>query len=390
MSSTEWSPTPTALWLLREGWQIADSEQLAEQVSLRLQAEGLSLIRAFFGIPSLHPLYFASAAIWRRDRPGEYLLGAHRDRRGALLGTSPLRGLEEATEVRHRLDGSEDVSWSDVLVQFRGEGGTDYAAFTLPFFGQQNGVASFVTDAPGGYTEADLDRLRRLLPALGRVLDLRSVHDTATNLLNTYVGRDAGERILRGRIQRGDVERIDAAILFCDLRGFTAMSRRLDGDALVGTLNAFFDAVAEPVTQRGGEVLKFMGDGLLAIFSSERRGGAEAACADAIAAAEEALDALEAGNAAREAAGLPALTCGMALHLGEVFYGNIGAADRLDFTVIGAAVNLASRLEGLCKQLEVPLVMSADFAARCGRQPRSLGSHRVRGLEEAVEVFGVG
>jgi adenylate cyclase len=206
-------------------------------------------------------------------------------------------------------------------------------------------------------------------------------------LLEVYLGRNAGRRVLEGRVKRGDVDSIAAALWYCDLRGFTEMSEELPPDEVVLLLNEYFDCMSGPVHRHGGEVLKFIGDAILAIFPIQDDLDRDRACLTALKAAQEALADLAALNARRRGEKRPPLEVGIALHAGTVMYGNVGAADRLDFTVTGPAVNLVSRIETLCRDLGYPLLASARFASPCGSVLRSIGMHRMRGLSAPVEIF---
>ena len=191
---------------------------------------------------------------------------------------------------------------------------------------------------------------------------------------------------MSGSIKRGDASVIKAVLWYCDLRGFTPLSEKLDGPALIGILNEYFQRMAEPVAAHGGEVLKFIGDAMLAIFPLASR-DEEIACNAALAAAKEALAAMKSHSIECVACGRPGLNFGVALHLGEVTYGNIGAPDRLDFTVIGPAVNRAVRIEEMCRQLNVELLVSGEVAKHCGGGLVSVGRHALRGVGEAMELF---
>ena len=244
---------------------------------------------------------------------------------------------------------------------------------------------SWTTTRPGGFGEDDIAALEAVRLPLARLAEVHALRRVAATLLSTYVGHDAGERILQGRIRRGDIERIDAVILLADLRDFTSLSNRLAGEAVIALLNGYFDAVVPALAAHGGEVLKFMGDGVLGIFPAAA--GPGAACREALAAVAEADAALGALNARRAEDGEPALRYGLALHLGEVLYGNIGSAGRLDFTAIGPAVNLTARLERLARDLGRTVVVSAAFAARCPAPLIALGRHELRGFAEPETVF---
>ena len=247
-------------------------------------------------------------------------------------------------------------------------------------------VTSWTSDLPGGFDDADIALIDGLLATLALAVYRIALLQVAVDLLDAYVGAEPGRRILGGQIRQGTAQQLSAAIVIADLRGFTAVADRTPAERLVAGLNEHLGAVVEAVEQHGGQVLKFLGDGLMAVFSLEMR-PAEAACADALAAAEAALAANAAINGRREAAGEPLLALDIALHLGAVMYGNVGSARRLDFTVIGPAVNEASRIEALCEPLGCHVLTSAAFAEACPRPLRSLGHHTLRGVASPQELF---
>ncbi|MCK4868889.1 MAG: adenylate/guanylate cyclase domain-containing protein, partial [Alphaproteobacteria bacterium] len=211
-------------------------------------------------------------------------------------------------------------------------------------------------------------------------------------LLQTYVGKSAGDRVNAGEIRRGDVSRIRAVLLFSDLRGFTQLSESLPGEAIVELLNEYFETLSAPFTAAGGEILKFIGDAVLAIMpvDGDGDGAARETCEIALTAANDAIAALARLNDARGKAGKPAFSAGLALHVGDVLYGNIGTPNRLDFTVIGHAVNLASRIEHLCAEVSHPMVLSAEFARAVSAPVQSLGRHELKGIAEPQEIFAPG
>ena len=218
----------------------------------------------------------------------------------------------------------------------------------------------------------------------------RLTYEVASTVLETYLGRDAGHRVLTGSIERGSAEAIRAVIWFSDLRGFTKLTDSLPRDVLVATLDDYLEAMAAPVQTNNGQILKFMGDGLLATFDLTGRDDA-AVCRDALAAAKALRSAFPVFNNARKANGKPVMDFGLALHLGEVFYGNIGASDRLDFTVVGPAVNEASRIQALCRPLDRNVLVSSTFQETVGSESalESLGFHALRGVREPKELFGL-
>lgn len=213
------------------------------------------------------------------------------------------------------------------------------------------------------------------------------VYDAQASLLSTYLGGNAAKRVLAGAFQRGRGEKIEAVIWSCDLRGFTSRADQQPVDEVLRDLDEYFAVVTEPIHVAGGEVLKFVGDAILAVFPFEVLGGS--ACRAAFGAAKRAVAAGRERNAARAAEGRGEIHFGIGLHVGEVMYGNIGAERRLDFTVIGAAVNEACRLEGLSKDLGVQVVMSASVARELDAEPLlALGKHALRGVATPMDVFG--
>ncbi|MCZ6863146.1 MAG: adenylate/guanylate cyclase domain-containing protein, partial [Alphaproteobacteria bacterium] len=239
----------------------------------------------------------------------------------------------------------------------------------------------------GGFTTAELSLVDALLPYMARLTDIQALDFLATTLLDTYVGKDAGHEIMVGNIQRGDTHTIRAVIWLCDLRDFTTLSDTMPGAELIALLNDYFDCVGKPVRARGGEILKFIGDAMLAIFRIANEDELADACKNALEAADEAQGLLGEMNEARRKAGEHPIAFGIGLHVGDVMYGNIGAADRLDFTVIGPAVNLAARIEGLCRELGQTVILSEEFAQASGSDFESLGKHKLKGLAESRQVF---
>jgi adenylate cyclase len=297
--------------------------------------------------------------------------------------------IEERKTIRFRLDdiALEDLK-SPVRRNLKIEGCTDYVAQPLVFSTGQVDALSLVSDRPGGFDNADLRRLYQLHFAFARITEIHTLRDTAEYLLNAYVGRAAGRRILAGEIVRGTGQTIEAVIWYCDLRGFTGLSDRLPRDAVIALLNDYFGAMGGVVTEAGGEILKFMGDGMLAIFPVEDASVRAEIVAHAARASSAARHAIAALNLHRGEAGLHPVDFGLALHIGEVMFGNIGASDRLDFTIIGPAVNYAARLEKLCTVTGHPVVLSSAIAALFpASELVPLGRHALKGIEEPQAAF---
>ena len=383
-----WCAAPAIRWLVTEGRGSATTRELLGELCRRLVEQGVSLTRVTVHARILHPQLLGLDYRWRA---GDESAGEIGREHGIQNTAAYLRGplpavLEKGLVIRRRLEGPAAVLDFPILEDIRGDGATDYIAMPLSFSHSRGAAITFATDRPGGFTPDEERLFNDMLPFLSMVIELRITSRMAATLLGTYLGRDAGGRVLDGTVTRGTGESIRAVIWTCDLRGFTGISDSQPATDTIAMLNAFFDCTVGPVEAHGGEVLKFVGDGFLAIFRREEDGGEARAC-KVLDAAAQAIERVEALNRTRADGGEPALDFGLALHEGEVMYGNIGAAGRLDFTVIGPAVNLAARLEGLSKTLGRKPLLSADFARHCPRALDSLGQHALRGLGAPIEVF---
>lgn len=378
-------------WCLTEGRAAPSMEAVVAGFCAAVRAAGVPLGRFNITIPTLHPLIIAENWIWKGPgQPMETNRFAQGDsaRNGFLQ--SPIRPIVEGRETFVRYAVAAEGPWEFPLFESYARAGmTDYVAWGLAGTLRRPLALSAMTDAPGGWSPAALALLEEALLGLRPLVDLHIERTIARSVCATYIGPHTGPRVLDGAIFRGSVETLRAVVWFCDLRGFTPLTLALGANGVVDVLNAFFSAVGEPVEAAGGEILKFIGDAALAVFPVRDGAGAAAACAAARGAAMEALRALDALNTARAAAGEAPLEAGIALHIGDVSYGNIGASTRLDFTVIGPAVNLAARLEGLAGRLGERALMSGDFLAAGGGPGRALGRHALKGIDGEVEVFGL-
>jgi adenylate cyclase len=378
-----------ARWLLVEGPHIDSGVELFDELCWRLLGDDVPLWRAAFHLGVLHPQIRGIGARWLRDRKivEEYSI-LHGSEETDEYRLSPIRAtIERGTPFRRRLD--RPAPEFPLLEKFRKAGGTDYFALPLNYTFRRFPVVTWATDRPGGFSDADIAALEEINPALAAIAETRAERRISTNLLDTYLGPQAGRRILAGQILRAQGERMRAVIMMTDVRDFTGLSDRLPGDAVIELLDDYFDAIAVPIQENKGEILKFMGDGVLAIFPADDDEDFAPSSLRALDAATQGLDRLAAVNQERRGNELAEVRTGIGLHLGEVIYGNVGAADRLDFTVIGPAVNLASRIEGLTKRVLRPLLTSSAFAEICPRPLVSLGFHPVRGLYQPEEVFGL-
>lgn len=360
----------------------------------RLVAEGVPLLRLTTALPTLHPEIFVRSIGWVRGK------GVAESTRGyEVMGTatyqnSPVRLIHDgAPRVRRKLQGPTALLDFVVFEEIAAMGGTDYLALPVPSSAtSQVSFVAYVSDSPEGFSDQCIQLFEDLIPAYSLRLELAAQRAMTGDLLRTYLGSSTAQRVLAGTFLRGQCETINAALWFSDLRGFTTMTDQGEPAHVIHTLDDYFETLVHAIQGHGGEVLKFIGDGLLAIFRIEDTSepATERACNRALAAAYAALAALEALNERRATTSDPPLKTGIALHHGPVMYGNIGARDRLDFTVIGRAVNEVARLENVSAKLERPIVASGAFA-EAAKSPRlrSLGFHALKGLREPREVFGV-
>jgi adenylate cyclase len=377
-----------ARWLLGPGRSIRQSSDLLHELSWRLCAAGISLARTTFHIGTLHPQFLGLFCRWRRATgQTEEASIAHGVRETDAYRLSPMRLVFEGKTVRRRLDTPGATAEFPIFAELRAEGLTDYLATPVFFSDDRISAATWSTDKEGGFSETEVEQIQSLLPALALLLEVQAVRLISANLLGVYLGQQTGRRVLNGDITRGSGETIRAVLLFADLRGFTALSDRLPAAKVIEILNGYFERVVGPIHANGGEVLKFIGDGLLAIFPIEDAAFAFNAARRALEATLQAFTDLEAFNTNPTRGDDSPVRMAIALHSGDVVYGNIGGEDRLDFTTIGPAVNLVARLQQLSKRVERPLLLSEEFAKICERPLVSLGFHPVRGLSEPHEVF---
>jgi len=357
----------------------------------RLVAGGVPLYRVSVFVRTLHPSVMGRRFTWVEGKEVETTEAPYQLLDDDLFLLSPVvRVFRSGEALRRRLADPDCPMDFSILPDFLAEGVTDYVAFPLLFTNGEVHVATWTTRAPGGFDEEQMKGLEAVVAPLARLAEIYALRRTAQTFLNTYVGRNTGERILNGQIRRGDTLSIAAAIWLSDMRGFTALSDRVPPETMIKLLNHYFDAQVPAILRHGGEVLKFMGDGLLAIFpvAPDDPDGA-AACAAALAAGRAARDEVAALGGDHPIEGVDHVRFGLALHIGDVLYGNVGGETRLDFTCIGPAVNLAARIEKLAGELGRTLLASTEFAARCPGALEPVGRFTVRGIDAPQRVFGL-
>jgi len=378
-------------WLTDGARSGSLSEDVLLELCRRMVDAGIPLWRVAVFVNTLHPDVIGRAFIWQAET-GVKVSEAQYD----ILETEEYRNspvvavYASRKPLRRRVTDPDCPEDFPTVRELRAAGATDYVAFPLEFTDGTVHVATWSTLQPGGFTPEQFAGLKSIIAPLTRVAEIRALRRTAGNLLNTYVGRSAGERILAGKIRRGFLETIHAAIWLSDMRGFTMLAERLPPRELVDLLNRYFDCQVPPIVAHGGEVLKFMGDGLLAIFPLSADGSdAGEVCGRALASAREAKALIDALDAPPGAEGGEAIRFGLALHMGQVMYGNIGGGNRLDFTCIGPAVNLAARLENVAAKLHKTIVASAEFAGHVPGAFTPLGEFAVAGFAAPQMVFGL-
>ena len=383
MAEPELNVRPIIDWLERGAAPATEPHEVLQLLATRMLEAGLPLYRVAVFVRTLHPNLIGRAFIWNADRNQVEMTSAEyglQDTDQYLQ--SPVRVVyTQHVEVRRRIGDPACPMDFPILAELRKEAATDFLALPLQYLNGEVHAASFATRQPGGFSDAQVAALRALMPPFSRVAEIYGLRRLARNLLDAYLGRQAGEKVLAGNIRRGDGEEIHAVIWFCDLRDSTPLADSMSKPEFLRLLNDYFECVLGPVQEQQGEVLRFIGDAALAIFPVS--GDPAAACARALAAARESMARMEKLNATRARP----LGFGIGLHLGDVMYGNIGTPTRIEFTVIGAAANEAARIESLCKTLATNLLVSERVARHLGGPLRSLGRHALRGVGEPIELF---
>ncbi len=380
-------------WLLGEAVSEPDLLTLFTSLTWRFVAAGLPLDRASLHVGTLHPQLLGFGWNWnRKDGLCDEVKVPLSLWKTETFTRNPLhRVIERGEMFRARLDDPELLGRYPLFRELAAEGYRDYVILPLGGGGYYN-AASLATCRPEGFSAEEMEEIKGILRLFALHVERHIALRIAGNVLDTYLGSAAGDKVLQGSIERGSGEAIRAVIWVSDLRGFTDLSDRLSGPEMTAVLNAYFERLVDAVTTEGGEILKFIGDGLLAVFPFGRAQEADVVTEASYRAARQALDALRDLNERPPSPvaaidGWRPLRTGIALHAGEVFFGNVGGPDRLDFTVIGRAVNEASRVEALCKSLGKEILITAPVAQNLRQPLEALGEHRLRGLGAPVALF---
>src|ERR1700735_964238 len=375
-------------WLANETRDERFIDNIFAELCIRLQRAGIPGKRATLHIMINHPQWLGARFVWADGmREAEIARSDYDVRQRSEYIDSPANEIHDgAAEVRENLEGDRSLGRKHAVYdEMRAKGLTDYVAWPLYHTLGKRHMVTFATDRRGGFDDAHIACLLKLVPALALVSEIRIKNRLARTLLETYVGSHASELIQAGDTRRGSGTTVRAAIMICDLRDFTKISDNWPRDDVIDLLNGYFDAMSEPIARHGGEILKFIGDGLLAIFPLSE----PSACANLLRAVAEARQAMVALNERNSETGRAPLNYGIGVHVGDVMYGNIGSRARLDFTVIGPAVNMASRLEALTKQLGKPVLLSRAFAdfVKTDFDLEPIGEYPVRGFNDPIELF---
>jgi len=385
-------------WIAEAGLAGQTETALVTGFCERVVARGVDLARATVLVDTLHPIYEGRVVFWRRGGQIRFTEYGPSDTGEAAESwrRSPLHHLFNSggTLLRRRITPESTLEFP-LFADLAAEGMTEYVALVSRIaaegvIGNMDCIySSWMTDAPDGFRGKDVVFIERLMPLLALAVKSMSLARIAGTLVETYLDRDAGRRVLSGRIARGVADRIDAVLWFSDLRSYTRITDAAAPEHIIPLLNDYAGAVISAIHDAGGDVLKLMGDGTLAIFTN---GGRGEACRAALAAADAARGAVAALNLRRDAGGLPTTDLYLGLHVGEVFYGNVGSEARLDFTVVGPAVNEVSRIAAMCRSVDQPVLLSSAFAEAIGEADGrfvSVGRYALRGVGRPQHLYTI-
>jgi len=379
-------------WIFAEGRRIESTNKFVYQLAHQMNNHGASIDRLMVSLLTLNPQLVGTSETWLKSTDVTTPVNAsHGIRNSERYIGSPLAAIYETHKrVRQRLDNlPEDAHRA--YTELAEHGFTDFMALPV-LFGEvaEPGAAVIIsTKIKGGFSDHDIESFRRIRDYLAPVLEVHALRHISRSLMNTYVGHRTSEKVLAGMIKRGDADVINAALWFSDLRNFTHLTETLPAEQVLKMLNDYFEFVSAAVTARGGEILRFIGDAMLIVFPIDDKMCNQTACNAAIDAAIDAQSTLETLNHRRRRHGQPAIEFGVGLNIGEVIYGNVGAPDRLDFTVMGPAVNRTARLESLTKNFDCKILFSQKFAELIETPSEFLGHHKMKGIAEPQAVYAL-
>jgi adenylate cyclase len=372
-------------WLADEALQNSEPANLYGELCQRLRGVGIPILRGQVAFRILHPLYDASTLNWNTQRG--VVVEHFRPEQGSddQFVHSPLGHVlaHRLPVLRRRLTGDTALLDFPVLKEFRSLGGTDYIVFLVAFerHGKNGLICSWLSDRAAGFADDEITQLNRVTRELAIALKAKIERTVAQNVAHAYLGKRAGQSVLNGLIRRGDGEKITAALWYSDLRHSTVLADRLPAETFLNLLGHYFEMTASAVLDYGGEVVSLIGDAVLGLFRIERN--ADEACGRALAAAQEARRRLNSRSTQTDAN----FDFGIALHLGQVIYGNVGVAERLQFTLVGSAVNEVVRVQDLTKKLGHSVLATASFVDATPGSWRPLGEHTLRGIETPMSIF---
>jgi adenylate cyclase len=383
-------------WLQQSALKSEGLEPLVQGLCERLAAAGIPLVRVHLSFSMLHPLYDALGFTWIRGKgvsvEGFRATSSEKDTNRFLKSPYFYLLSHNLQHLRRRIDALTPPEFS-IFEDLKELGATDYLAFVESFeeSSTRGMVGSWTTDAPGGFGDDVIGALLKIQNDLAVAAKMAVLSKLADNMVTTYLGGNAGRRVLSGQVRRGDGETIRAALVMADMRQSTTLAEKNGRQVYIDTLNEFFDAIAAPFNRNGGEILSFMGDGFLAVYPCGRhREPSQIATRAAMAAVRQATARMTEMNAERKKNGASEIQYGIGLHVGNVMFGNVGLKDRLTFSAFGGAVNEVSRLQGLTKAYSHPIIASQAFASYCGGDWLSLGEKKLRGVEEKVTILTPG
>lgn len=385
-------PSDVENWLLGPASKIADAHSFIEEFACRLAQAGLGVERLILNVGTLHPQAYGYAWHWNTldDICDEIQISEDTLLSDAFRKNPICRVIVLGENFRVKLPDNDSDEQSPLMKELAAAGFTEYVALPLSASGEKYNALTMATRQPGGFSDKQCDAMMRLIDIFALHVERHIISRIAKNISYTYLGREAGEKVVSGAIKRGSGVTIHSIVWSSDMRDFSKLSEHYNNRTIADVLNNYFSVMAEAVLRNGGDVLKFVGDGMLAVFPfAEFTSPSLAAQAAAIAAREAVQDLALLNQEMANASDWPQLRTGIGLHQGEVFFGNIGANRRLDFTVIGQAVNIASRVEGLCKPLKRNILMSASVANLLHESIEPLGTHRLEGMQKSENIYAL-